>query len=294
MYYRRKVILALISRCGGQIEKLRLQKLLLLFCSLQENAVYSFVPYRYGCFSFQANADLVTMERKGLVESTDSSWILKAIKDEFVNLKPSDLVHMEIICSRYAHLSTDELIRHTYITHPYYALRSTITDKLLNEDQKRTVSQTVSSESSTCLFTIGYEGRTIEDVLNILLKRNIRVLCDVRKNALSMKYGFSKTTLSNACKNVGIAYYHFADLGIESSERKALVTKEDYQELFAEYRSGVVVNTRPRQRELLQLISSENRVALICFEKDSGMCHRSHLADALVTLEKFNLQLVHL
>lgn len=34
------------------------------------------------------------------------------------------------------------------------------------------------------------------------------------KNPISMKYGFSKSQLQNACEGVGISYNHFPDLGI--------------------------------------------------------------------------------
>lgn len=51
MYYRRKVIVQLLSALGGSVERLRMQKLLFLFCQQQERAVYHFLPYRYGAFS---------------------------------------------------------------------------------------------------------------------------------------------------------------------------------------------------------------------------------------------------
>ncbi|WP_348602891.1 DUF488 family protein [Bartonella tribocorum] len=43
-----------------------------------------------------------------------------------------------------------------------------------------------------CFFTIGYEGKSLENYLNCLLENNIKILCDVRKNPISRKYGFSK------------------------------------------------------------------------------------------------------
>jgi uncharacterized protein (DUF488 family) len=58
------------------------------------------------------------------------------------------------------------------------------------------------------LFTIGYEGKGIEKFLNSLIKNNIKVLCDVRKNPLSRKFGFSKTKLEHLCKQIEIYYIH--------------------------------------------------------------------------------------
>ncbi|WP_200885350.1 DUF488 family protein [Jejuia pallidilutea] len=61
-----------------------------------------------------------------------------------------------------------------------------------------------SFENDITLFTIGYEGISLEHYLNKLIRNNIKLLCDVRKNALSMKYGFSKSQLKNACEGVCI------------------------------------------------------------------------------------------
>lgn len=294
MYYRRKVLLALLSQCGGKIEKLKLQKLLLLFCSKQQNPAYDFVPYKFGCFSFGANADLVAMKRKGLIEETETSWIILKETPESKQLDSTDLVNLELICDKYAKLSTEELIFQTYLLLPYYAINSSIAIKLLNDEQMQKVKKTIIDDNSTTLFTIGYEGKSLEQFLNTLIRNNIRFLCDVRKNAMSMKYGFAKGTLSNACHNVGIRYFHIPSLGIESAERKDLATKEDYRKLFEEYRAGVLLNTTAEQNQILQYLSIEKRVALMCFEKDPQMCHRSHLAATLVALSKLNLPLIHL
>lgn len=61
------------------------------------------------------------------------------------------------------------------------------------------------------------------------------MLCDVRRNPWSRKYGFSKSTLSNACEGVGIRYEHLPELGIVSDARRNLETQADYDALFAHY-----------------------------------------------------------
>ena len=62
MYYRRKIILALLQVFDNELEKIRLQKLLFLFCQQQEKPDYDFVPYKFGCFSYSANAALTAMQ----------------------------------------------------------------------------------------------------------------------------------------------------------------------------------------------------------------------------------------
>ena len=43
MFYRRKVILSLLQLFDGQLEKIRLQKLLFLFTKQQQKAEYNFI-----------------------------------------------------------------------------------------------------------------------------------------------------------------------------------------------------------------------------------------------------------
>ncbi|MCS2389053.1 DUF488 domain-containing protein [Bacteroides thetaiotaomicron] len=61
------------------------------------------------------------------------------------------------------------------------------------------------------------------------------MLCDVRKNAYSQKYGFSKGQLEKACTGVGIKYIHIPQLGIESEQRQDLKSQKDYEILFESY-----------------------------------------------------------
>ena len=64
----------------------------------------------------------------------------------------------------------------------------------------------------------------IEAFINNLIQNDIRLLCDVRKNPLSRKFGFSKGKLSHILDTIGIKYVHIPDLGIESDKRRSLDT----------------------------------------------------------------------
>ena len=76
MYYRRRLLLALLQALGGRAEKMRLHKLLLVLMAARGEAAYHFVPYRYGAFSFQANADLVALTTRGLLANHEREWEL--------------------------------------------------------------------------------------------------------------------------------------------------------------------------------------------------------------------------
>ena len=135
------------------------------------------------------------------------------------------------------------------------------------------------------LFTVGYEGQLIESFINLLLKENVRVLCDIRKNPLSRKFGFSKGRLSKICKTVGIKYVHIPDLGIESGKRASLTSVADYNVLFDEYENSLTGRSE-FLREVYALLKDEGRVALMCYEKKASMCHRHVVRDYLIRNHK--------
>lgn len=129
-------------------------------------------------------------------------------------------------------------------------------------------------------YTIGYQGINLPAFIDTLRNNHISILCDVRKNAFSMKRGFSKKWLSAACVEAGITYEHYPELGIDSKKRKNLTTPGDFKALFADYRESVIPQTYGSQDMLLEKIATTN-IALICFEKDPEQCHRTILADEL-------------
>lgn len=61
MYYRRKIILALLEQFGGELEKISLQKLLFIFSRRQEKPVYDYEVQFFNepvfCLNFIARYD---------------------------------------------------------------------------------------------------------------------------------------------------------------------------------------------------------------------------------------------
>lgn len=295
MYYRRKIILSLIQVFDGELEKIQLQKLLFLFTRFQKDKkTYDFVPYKFGCYSFQANADLSTLKKYGIVSETTKSWK----KDDEVNylmeLTKEDKKIISDFRLIYAKKTSDDLINLTYKRYPYFAINSTVAKEYLSEEEFKNLDNYRSFDDDITLFTIGYQGITLEAYLNKLIKNNIKVLCDVRKNALSMKYGFSKSQLKNACNGVGIEYIHIPEVGIDSEQRQELKTQTDYDVLFEEYKNLNLKKSIDSQTEILNLLKKNRRIALTCFEADICQCHRKHLSEAITNLKGFKYALEHL
>lgn len=294
MYYRRKILLALLEAFENKLEKISLQKLLMLVTKQQLKPDFHFVPYKYGCFSFQANTDLGTMIKYNQVALEGNSWIKTDREKYLLNLKERDRQAIRYIKLQYGSKSADELIKYTYINFPYFAINSAIAKERLSSEEYLKVLEARPKSDKTILYTIGYEGVSLEEYLNKLILNNIKVLCDVRKNAFSMKFGFSKSQLENACEGVSIKYVHIPELGIDSDKRQELNTQTDYDKLFAIYRTDVLSKTIGAQEKVLTLLKENKRIALTCFEANICQCHRKHLADAIIRLPGFNYQLIHI
>jgi uncharacterized protein (DUF488 family) len=294
VFYRRKIILALLQLFEGQLDKIRLQKLLFLFTLKQTKAEYGFVPYKYGCYSYSANADLTTMVSKGLLDESQKHFTKLDRTDYLKLVKSDDLKHLQQVKTEYGRMSANALMKHTYINYPFYATRSEVAADILDRSEMEKVKAAKPYGANTVLFTIGYEGISLEEYLVRLLKNDVKVLVDVRNNALSMKFGFSKTLLKRYCESLGIKYLHIPEVGIQSEQRQELNTQADYDKLFSVYRKQNLTKTTKAQTDILNLLKENKRIALTCFEANICQCHRKHLAEAIETLPGFEYKVEHI
>jgi len=269
-----------------------LQKYLFIFTRMQSgDKIYDFVPYKYGCFSFQANQDIVSMERDGYIaitdcEDTDKEYSVLHDIQAYRHLDMFEKQLVDEVCSRYGKLTQDQLIAYTYRRWPFTAINSVVKEKILTKEELEKVDEQKRrfANDTPMLFTIGYEGFTLESYLRRLITNDIRVLVDVRKNAYSRKYGFSKNILQKGCEGVGIKYIHIPQLGIDSAKRQTLETQHDYDVLFDEYERTTLVDNWNYLLELKSIVDANVRVCLTCFEKDPRQCHRTRIAHALMKI----------
>lgn len=294
MFYRRKIILSLIELLGGEVEKLRFQKLLFLYAMRKQEPEYDFVPYKFGCYSYSAKADMNTMVKKGYLTESENKYGKLDSTSYLQKLKTADCNILQEVVSDYGQMSSNALIKHTYLNFPFYAIRSTIAKDILPGRLYDRVEKALPKNEETTLFTIGYEGVSLEMYLQKLVRNNVKLLVDVRKNPLSMKFGFSKTLLKRYCNSLGIEYMHIPEVGINSDKRQQLDTQSDYDRLFAEYCQTTLQDTLVEQNRILVLLKDYKRIALTCFEAEPCQCHRTHLADAIKELPDFQYEVKHL
>ncbi len=286
--------MALLQQFDGQLDKIRLQKLLFLFANKQSKAEYDFIPYKFGCYSYSANADMTAMVSRGFLTEDEKTFAKKDPTDYLKQLKPADLKLLQEVKTNYGKMSANALMKHTYINFPFYAIKSEVAENILSEDELEKVAKAKPKSNKTVLFTIGYEGISLEEYLVRLLKNDVKVLVDVRNNPLSMKYGFSKNQLKKYCGSLGIEYVHIPEVGIQGDQRQELNTQSDYDKLFAVYRKNNLTQTITQQQQILNLLKQHKRIALTCFEANICQCHRKHLAEAIEHLPDFDYEVKHI
>jgi uncharacterized protein (DUF488 family) len=142
------------------------------------------------------------------------------------------------------------------------------------------------------LFTIGYEGRDINNLVSNLKKFNITRLIDVREIPISRKKGFSKSQLMETLESADIEYVHIKQLGSPSSLRHQLEDDHDYAKFFSAY-----TNYLEAKHDLLMQLNdeiSDKTSCLMCFERLQQHCHRSIVANKLKEYNKNNLEIIHI
>ena len=129
----------------------------------------------------------------------------------------------------------------------------------------------------TTLFTIGYEKATPAAVMGELKQAKIDLLVDTRAVAASRRPGFSKRQLAASLDEAGIAYVHLQKLGTPAEGRQAARTG-DLDTLWRVYDKHIE-KPEPQQAldELVGLIKSGKRIALLCYCRDPQTCHRSRI-----------------
>lgn len=130
------------------------------------------------------------------------------------------------------------------------------------------------------LYTIGYEGATIDAFLDTLGAAGVRMLVDVRAVPLSRKPGFSKNKLAAALAERGIGYRHLQRLGTPADGRNAARAHDmaKMRDIYLDH-----LEAPDAQAEMAMLLDQmrESPAALLCFERKPEDCHRSVLIEAL-------------
>jgi uncharacterized protein (DUF488 family) len=143
----------------------------------------------------------------------------------------------------------------------------------------------------TRLFTIGYERRSLDQLLAVLGDAGIERVVDVRELPLSRRRGFSKSPLSAALAETGVAYEHTRELGNPKEIRERFRLGDPAAGLDA-YRAHLYGSAYPALVDLAGSLDV-GATCLLCLEADHERCHRGVIASAVA--ERLpGLDVVHL
>jgi len=293
MYYRRKILLALIEVFGGSLPSTDCEKLLFNFCQQTGKNHYDFFPYKFGPFSFLSYYDKRRMIDLELLKKADDFQL--STKHSYLNeLSLADKTALLKFKAQIGDLRGDKLVKKIYRDFPQYTSRSKIAGRHFSTNEINQLQLAWNTETQPGVFSIGYEGLTIDSFLYRLIANNITIVVDVRNNPQSMKYGFSKKSFKQYIESAGMKYIHIPELGIPSSMRKGLGESVSHKALFKVYATKLLPNHESEIRQLIDLTNQNERIALVCFEADHNFCHRHMLIEYLRENKSFKRAVIHL
>lgn len=273
IYWRQKVVLGLLERAPRRsLERISLVKL--LFLLRYEGGVgrygsfYDFFPYKYGPFSYLLYRDVAELIQGGAIRASGNA--LECVSPTAVRigngLSAGVLEMLDKFAATFCAMLPQEIVAYVYRRFPWYASRS---------EWAGASAPSPRGISNKAVRTLGYEGLSVDSFLDGMLRNGIQTVIDVRYNAFSRKYGFSKRSLLHKCIDVGLAYRHFPEVGIPPDVRRR---SGEASELWGIYRDDIL----PRASEAIRAIGrlcQESPSLMFCFERDPRDCHRSILSE---------------
>jgi hypothetical protein len=242
--------------------------------------VFDFFPYRYGPYSWLAQRTLDSLYRDGSVAGAEPTVLNRVQASRDYSTIPLTVRNgIGQLLERMADRSDRDVLNLVYERFPAFTVMS-------NRGPRR--SRTTARD---VVFSVGYEGVSIDRFLNTLVQAGVRRLMDVRRNPISRRFGFSKTRLSEFCQKIDIEYVHLPELGIASEFRADLNGADSYRRLLDRYETELLPEQEPALNRATRLVK-EKASALLCYEADVGCCHRGRLAARLA--KATGLSAVHL
>ena len=293
MLTRQKTILALLSQASESLSPTVFVKLVFLLRHETElrkdKTFYDFVPYKYGPFSFALYRELANLRCNGYVTSDEERVALcehnAGLSDDKLDALPAAAKEaVDEVVNRCKGKSPSRLVNDIYARYPWYAINS-------ERAGLRPRSSVHRRKARPAVYTVGYEGKSVDYFFNYLLEQGIELMIDVRARAVSRRYGFSKRRLREIGERLGIDYRHIPELGIPRKYRVRLTNDNSYQRLLEKYERKMLPKVDDEIRSVA--IAMQQRPAvLVCLEKDARNCHRSRLAGAIS--HRSRLEVMHL
>jgi uncharacterized protein (DUF488 family) len=133
------------------------------------------------------------------------------------------------------------------------------------------------------MIGVGYERRSVADLVRTLLELHVALVVDVRLNPISRKAGLSKTALARALTRRGISYQHRPELGNPKHNRAGFAGPADQLNHARETYRRLLQRSETRTTlDELANTCEDTRIALLCYEADQQRCHRHVVLEEVV------------
>ena len=117
-FYRQRLVLALLKQSGGKLSKMDFQKLLFLLHQESGFQYYDFVPYRYGCYSYQAAEDISTLEMLGWLLTEGNDIVLRQNASSRDFLPSEQMKRITLFSDTHKNLRGRKLVKYVYRKYP--------------------------------------------------------------------------------------------------------------------------------------------------------------------------------
>lgn len=134
------------------------------------------------------------------------------------------------------------------------------------------------------LWTIGHSTRPIDEFIALLKAHGIQRLVDVRTIPRSRHNPqFNRESLSNSMKPIGLSYSHMPQLGGLRKPKKDSINNGWRNTSFRGYADYMQTAEFLSALDELMAAGRLQFIAIMCAEAVPWRCHRSLIADALVS-----------
>lgn len=139
------------------------------------------------------------------------------------------------------------------------------------------------------LYTIGYEGASVEELVAALKAVGVAHMIDIRFSPYSRRDAFGRESLSPALAAYGIAYTHIQALGNPPAGREAarIGHRAVYREILTAHLDG---EEGRRGLDTALALAEAGPVCLMCLERAARNCHRAIVAERLAALGGFAIE----
>ncbi len=137
---------------------------------------------------------------------------------------------------------------------------------------------------NSTLWTIGHSTRPIDEFIGLLRAHHISLLVDVRTVPRS-RYNpqFNTDTLAQSLHDAGLQYRHLPELGGLRKPKNDSLNDGWRNASFRGYADYMQTEAFHRAIDALITMGSQEKTTIMCAEAVPWRCHRSLIADALVS-----------